>query len=273
MVNRAIVICGRPGYEHRADLLSAQLNFPLVGEDQLDSNAHGLALLVDESGLSLQLLGPKPPGPVRCDFAGGAAQHRRLYGGGKGQDIAKAVGLNKSGFTPSVLDVTAGLGQDAFVLATLGARVTLCERNPVVQALLADGIERAQVAGSAIAEVDGDRALQDVIGRMRLVRQDALNYLEQLEADNLPDVIYVDPMYPPRGKAAKVKKEMQVFHQLVGENQDAGELLSLALLKARYRAVVKRPAHAPALGEREPGYSLKGKSTRFDIYPLKKLPT
>ena len=58
MVNRAIVICGRPGYEHRADLLSAQLNFPLVGEDRLDSNAHGLALLVDESGLSLQLLGP-----------------------------------------------------------------------------------------------------------------------------------------------------------------------------------------------------------------------
>ena len=42
-----------------------------------------------------------------------------------------------------MLDATAGLGRDAFVLASLGCQVTLIERVPAVAALLENGIERA----------------------------------------------------------------------------------------------------------------------------------
>ena len=87
-----------------------------------------------------------------------------------------------------------------------------------------------------------------------------------------PDVIYIDPMFPAREKSGKVKKEMQLFHQLVGTDDDSSTLLPLALAVARYRVVVKRSVHAPFLADQKPGYSLKGKSTRFDIYPIKKLP-
>ena len=80
-------------------------------------------------------------------------------------------------------------------------------------------------------------------------------------------------MFPSRGKSSKVKKEMQLLHQLVGFDEDGDSLLFLAKKKARYRVVVKRSVHAPFLADQKPGYSLKGKSTRFDVYPLKKMPS
>ncbi|WP_297189757.1 class I SAM-dependent methyltransferase [uncultured Porticoccus sp.] len=236
-------------------------------QDAPDAAQERLMLVVDDGGLSLQQLGPKAPGPVRCEFALGAARHRRLHGGGRGQDIAKATGLSRSGFRPQLLDLTAGLGRDGFILASLGAQVTMIERNPVIFALLADGLSRA----CDTAEAEEDPALAGILQRIKTVCQDSVDYLKTLTDQQCPDVIYLDPMFPPREKSSKVKKEMQIFHQLVGPD-DTGELLTAALGKARYRVVVKRPAHAPVLNGREPGYSLKGKSTRFDIYPLQKLP-
>jgi len=83
----------------------------------------------------------------------------------------------------------------------------------------------------------------------------------------LPEVVYLDPMFPPRGKAAKVKGEMQLLHRLLGSNRHplegdaevwAGEsegerLLALALRLATKRVVVKRPVAARPLGVGAPG--------------------
>lgn len=277
-------IVARPGFEPRAELLSFELNLSIIPLDQLRELSEGFALIVDELGLSLQLLGKKAPGPIRCDFVSGAAQYRRLYGGGKGQDIAKAVGLNHSGFKPQVLDLTAGLGRDSFALASLGATVLMLERQSIVFALLEDGLARARE--QLLVQVDnsdkGTKGLAEILNRINTNNQDANSYLKNLRihpsvGDNCsdavnPDVIYIDPMFPAREKSGKVKKEMQLFHQLVGTDDDSSTLLPLALEVARYRVVVKRSLHAPFLADQKPGYSLKGKSTRFDIYPIKKLP-
>jgi 16S rRNA (guanine1516-N2)-methyltransferase len=246
--------------------LSSQLGIPLLPFDQMASVSEGLTLVIDELGLSLQQLGKRAPGPVRCDFVSGPTRHRRLYGGGKGQDIAKAVGLNRVGFKPNILDLTAGLGRDGFVLASLGANLQMFERNPIVYSLLEDGIARAKQQGV------NDIELSEILNRISLFSGDSEVYLRQLDDQLKPDIIYIDPMFPAREKSSKVKKEMQLFHQLVGADDDSAMLLALALDKALYRVVVKRPAHAPYLAERQPGYSLKGKSTRYDIYPIKKLP-
>ncbi len=277
-------IVARPGFEPRAELLSSELNLSILPLDQLRELSEGFSLIVDELGLSVQLLGKNAPGPVRCDFVGGSAKHRRLYGGGKGQDIAKAVGLNHRGFKPQVLDLTAGLGRDGFVLASLGATVLMLERQPIVFALLEDGLVRAR--GRLLVQTDnsdmGTKGLAEIMNRINTINQDANSYLKNLRADPSvdencsdavnPDVIYIDPMFPAREKSGKVKKEMQLFHQLVGTDDDSSTLLPLALEVARYRVVVKRSVRAPFLAEQKPGYSLKGKSTRFDIYPIKKLP-
>ena len=267
-MTNSLSILYRPGFESRAGLLSDTLGLQCFAITA-SASMSGMALVVDEAGLALQQLGPKAPGPVRCDFSSGTARHRRLYGGGKGQDIAKAIGLAHKGFKPRVLDLTAGLGRDGFVLASLGAQVTMVERHPIVFALLTDGLSRARES----AEYEADGELLGILDRIHAVHSESSEFLQNLTADQSPDVIYLDPMFPPSDKSGKVKKEMQLFHQLVGKAaEDSDRLLSLSLQQANYRVVVKRPAHAPFLNGREPGYSLKGKSTRFDIYPLKKLP-
>ena len=221
-------------------------------------------LVFAADGVSLQQTGRKAPGPVKVDFLSGAVNHRRLFGGGKGQMIAKAVGV-KARVKPRVLDATAGLGRDAFVLATLGCQVAMLERSPLVWALLNDGLQRAQL--------DADAELAEIVARLSLSSMDARDYLQAPPADVAPpDVIYLDPMFPSRGKSADVKKEMQAFHQVVGADTDAADLLASAQALATYRVVVKRPRKAPDLADVEPNYRLEGKSSRFDVYTRQKLP-
>ena len=68
------------------------------------------------------------PYDLIVDFNGGAVGHRLKFGGGRGQALPKACGLSK-GQTPRIVDATAGLGRDSFLLASLGAEVTLIERS------------------------------------------------------------------------------------------------------------------------------------------------
>lgn len=209
---------------------------------------------LDETGLRLYARAPLDLS-IRADFLGATVTYRRLKGGGRGQLIAKAVGL-KSGECPSVLDATAGLGGDSFVLSSLGCRVRLCERVAEVRALL-----EAALAAAAGTE---DPELRAILARMELVDGDSLAYMEQAEAG--ADVVYLDPMFPVRSKGALVKKEMQVFHELVGTDSDADGLLPAALAFARKRVVVKRPRIAPSLDGPKPSYVLEGKRNRYDIY-------
>lgn len=229
---------------------------------ELPREAGALVLYIDDQGLSLGETGKKAPKPIQVDFVGGKAAHRRQYGGGKSQLIAKAVGL-KTGVKPRVLDATAGLGGDAFVLAGLGCEMLMMERHPVVAALLQDGLERALS--------DPDAA--EVTSRMTLVPGNSTESMADAIGDTgfSPQVIYLDPMFPAREKSASVKKEMKLFHQLVGFDTDEADLLATALELATHRVVVKRPRKAPAIEGVAPTYVLEGKSSRYDIYAKRKL--
>ena len=205
---------------------------------------------------------------VVASFSDGGAAHRRQFGGGKGQMIAKAIGVTSKNY-PHVFDATAGLGRDAFVLATLGCQVSMMERSPVVRALLANGLERAE---QDAIEHD-DKELLDILKRMVLREGNAVQYMQRLvEEQQTFDVVYLDPMFPERKKSALVKKDMRMFHQVVGEDADADALLDAAIASAEYRVVVKRPKQAPFLNGQEPSYQLKGKSSRFDVYAKKAFP-
>jgi len=199
----------------------------------------------------------KSPGPIYVDFTAGQIAHRRQFGGGKGQTIARAVGLNKTPL-PVILDATAGMGKDAFVFASLGAKVILMERSPVSAALLSDGLERALL----------DDEIADIIKRMSLVFGDArlLKPDSTLILNEAPDVIYLDPMFPHRKKSALVKKEMLAFQNLIGDDIDSNELLNVSRKLAKKRVVVKRPIKAQWLDNQKPSLTMKMKKHRFDIY-------
>ena len=241
-----------PDFAAAANTWAARLGLAQHGEA-------GFALQVGADGLQLVELVEHGPGPVRVDFVEGAAAHRRLHGGGVGQMIAKAVGV-QAGIRPHVLDATAGLGRDAFVLATLGCQVDMVERQPLVAALLEDGLQRAAL----------DAEVGPIVARMHLHSANAIELMRNWVGD-VPQVIYLDPMFPQRDKSALVKKEMRLFKPLVGEDPDAPALLEAALALASHRVVVKRARKAPAIAGAKPGYVLDGKSSRFDIYPKKSL--
>ncbi|MCG9625877.1 class I SAM-dependent methyltransferase [Vibrio mediterranei] len=220
------------------------------------------ALVLTEERLELRKLDEPKLGAIFVDLAGGALAHRRKFGGGKGQAIAKAAGLNK-GATPTVLDGTAGLGRDAFVLASLGCKVQMVERHPVVAALLDDGLARAK---------QDEEIGEWVSERMSLLHASSLEALDSLADDSQferPDVVYLDPMYPHpenKKKSALVKKEMRVFQSLVGADTDADGLLEPALKLATKRVVVKRPDYANWLDEKKPTMAIETKKNRFDVY-------
>ena len=241
-----------PEFLDAAAALAAELGLPRDGDADF-------ALQLGPAGLQLQELGPGAAGPVRVDFVEGALAHRRLQGGGAGQMIAKAVGI-QPGVRPFILDATAGLGRDAFVLAQLGCAVTLIERQPLVAALLEDGLERAA----------RDPEVAPIVAQMQLLTGNAVE-LMQGWAGEPPQVIYLDPMFPHRDKSALVKKEMRLFRPLVGDDLDAPALLAAALALASHRVVVKRPRKAPCIDGPRPSYQLEGKSSRYDIYPKKAL--
>ncbi len=215
-----------------------------------DADTADLVLYRGIERLELRAAGMRP---LAVDFHSGKARHRRLHGGGKGQLVARAAGLRKYP-RATILDATAGFGQDAFVLASLGARVTLLERSAVVHALLADGLARAA----------REPELREIVARMTLIHADARLWLTTTETR--PEVVHLDPMFPPSTKRARAKKPMQCLHRLLGQDEDADRLLTLARRYATRRVCVKRARHAPALGGAVPDAQILGKRSRYDLY-------
>lgn len=214
-----------------------------------------LALVLTPEHLELRKRDEPKLGGVFVDFVSGAMAHRRRFGGGRGEAIAKAVGI-KSGYLPDVVDATAGLGRDAFVLASVGCKVRMVERHPVVAALLDDGLQR----GYQDPEIGS--WLQ---ARLSLIHASSLSALTDITPR--PEAVYLDPMFPHRHKSALVKKEMRVFQMLVGADMDADGLLEPARRLATKRVVVKRPDYAPPLAGVATQSAIVTKSHRFDIYP------
>lgn len=245
------VIATTPESRVAARALAAEFGLP-YHDDASSSFAFILAVTPDH----IELRTAESTGAVHVDFTAGTMAHRRRFGGGRGQPLARAVGLKK-GATPHVLDATAGLGRDAFVLANLGCAVHMVERSPVSIALLRDGLRRAY----------GDPEIGDMVQqRMKLTFGDACTIMRQFQDSKRPDVVYLDPMYPHRNKSAQVKKEMRAFQLVIGEDADAAELLKAGLVCARQRVVVKRPRLAPPLAGPKANMAIESKNTRYDVY-------
>ena len=208
--------------------------------------------------LGLDFIGDPVIERINAPGAGSAAmRHRRR--GGQNELLGRAVGIGKR--EPlRLLDATAGLARDSFVLADLGCHVRLCERHPVICELLSDGLRRAKDSD--------DPWLAGVAARLALLPGDARE-----QRVDTSDVIYLDPMFPQRSKRAAVKADLSLLQDILQEQnqQDAEHLLTWALQQDVARVVVKRPLRAPALAGRSPSHVLRGKAVRFDVYVLRGL--
>ncbi|MFY7698050.1 MAG: class I SAM-dependent methyltransferase [Legionella sp.] len=184
--------------------------------------------------------------PIAADFNASRWQKRR--DAGKKQGLIRACKPKEGVF---IIDATAGWGRDSAILASFGARILMLERNKILAALLDDALQRRE--SNTL-----DLSLQHV---------DAKDYIQALNADDYPDIIYIDPMHPVRNKNALVKKDMQILQNFLGPDEDARELIDISISRARQRVVVKWPQHLNPLIK--PQLSITGKTVRFDVYLLR----
>lgn len=229
----------------------------------------GVSLRRDELGLALVGDGME----VRGDFM---RMIPRLKSGKLERELLVRAAKVKGVRDPVAIDATAGLGEDALLLAAAGFTVRMYERDPTIAALLRDALRRAAAHPQ----------LANTVSRMRLFEGDSLAALFALSAESPaestegapsvpsacaaspapPDVIYLDPMFPERGKSAAVKKKFQLLHYLENpcSDEDARALLGAAIAANPRKVVVKRPAKGPYLAGVKPSYSLAGKAVRYD---------
>ncbi len=262
---RIAVVCGVSDARVRASArsLADELGLPMLDQPAAAAVAFELLLVAGAQRLELReafsktsATGPTPAtGPIYVDFVGGRLGHRARSIGHQRQLIARAIGSCEGPIT--VVDATAGLSRDAFVLACLGCTVLAVERSPVLGALVRDGLTRAGQRH--------DERLDAILRRMTLVVADSREVLAKMRGSSAPDIVYLDPIYPRRTKSALAKKESRICRRLVGDDPDAGELLAIASSVARRRVVVKRHPQAPPLAPC-PTWQVIGTRVRFDVY-------
>jgi 16S rRNA (guanine1516-N2)-methyltransferase len=231
--------------------LARRLNLPLIDARDEDFSHF---LTIREARLELHSLTTPKRSPLSVDFLSGPTYYRFLHDRRINQPLARAAGI-KRGYRPTVLDGTAGFGEDGFVLASLGCMVTMIERSPVIWALLADAISRSRE----------NEAIESIFNRnVTLKRADTIDYLSSTA--DIHDTVYLDPMYPSTSRSPLNKLRMRTLRELAGDDCDGSELLTAALKGARKRVAVKRPIRAVTLDNRKPTFAITAKSSRYDIY-------
>jgi hypothetical protein len=153
-----------------------------------------------------------------------------------------------------IFDLTAGLGGDAYRLAEAGHRVVAFERHSAVYAVLITGWTTDCETGRVSAEV---------AERLEFAHAESADMMARIDRPN--SGVYLDPMYPrPRRSKALPRRELQVLRQLLGEEEDAAEIVEAARRRSA-RVVVKRPHRAQPL---VPGasFEIASKLVRFDVY-------
>lgn len=219
---------------------------------QNDKNC-SISLIIKWNEIELYNRDNPKQNPIKVNFTSKKNNYRCYYITKK-ELLAKAIGL-KNCYFPFVLDLTAGLGIDSFILSFLGCHVIMVERNPIIAALLNDGLYRGYQ----------DKTIGNWLKkRLHLIFDDSFRFLSKLTFK--PDIIYLDPMYPINKKNSLPKKNMQIFRKLIGKDHDSQNLLNISRKIAKKRIIVKRPRFAHPLSKGNINFTITGKKHRFDIY-------
>lgn len=244
MRDRLRIICKNGGNEEEAKNLAQRLEIPLDGSNAKPASDQ-LVLYFEESGVSLH-----------CGRMSLKGDYEKLLPRLRPDKLSKELLLQAARIrkdkNPSAVDATAGMGEDALLLAASGFEVTLFESDPVIAALLKDTIRRARL----------QPRLTEIADRMHLFEQDSIKALPNLSS--MVDIVYLDPMFPARKKSALVKKKLQLLQHLEQPCEDEESLLAAASQAHPQKIIVKRPPKGPYLAGRKPDYSFMGKAVRFD---------
>ncbi len=243
MSDKIVACVGKGGQRDMAESFAKRTGVPI-----LDKPGENLTVLFDAKGVSLTGYGLTYQG----DFEG--MLHRVSDGRLAHEMLVRAAKTTETDLKG--IDATAGMGEDAFLLAAYGYDMTLYEQNPVVAVLLKDALRRAKKHPQ----------LKEIAGRMKLVEG---NSVEELKTRvDAVDLIYLDPMFPGRQKSGLINKKLQLIQKLEPPCSDEVELFEAAIQAKPSKIIVKRPLKSPFLAGKNPTYELKGKAIRYDCYAV-----
>lgn len=243
-MNNEIVVCfEKGGQKDMAEAFARR-----IGAEISEKPGPKLTILFHAKGVSLTGYGLSYQGDFENMLrrvTNGRLQHEMLV---------RAAKSDKPG--RKAIDATAGMGEDAFLLAAQGYEVTLFEQNPVIAVLLKDALRRAKK----------HPVLKDIASRMNLVQDNSVEGMSKL-LDPV-DVIYLDPMFPARQKSSLINKKLQLIQKLEPPCSEETDLFDAAISASPSKIIVKRPLKSEFLAGRKPSYTLNGKAIRYDCYTL-----
>ncbi len=236
----SVALLQRPGYESKIEQISSKYQIPIVTIQQ--NSSIRFLLDIEDGILKLMESGSVRFRPIYCHSGSLQRISRRTL-------LGRAIGRKAQ----TVIDATAGLGGDAFLLSRMGYSVLAIERQPVIAALLEDGILRILESSDRIK----------IEFRFADSRKTLFNMNES------PDVIYLDPMYPAgRKSSVAVARPIRILRELAGDDSDIDSLLNASFKFASRRVVIKRPHFAEPLRRDKLSDSVMGKLVRYDLYQV-----
>ena len=167
----------------QAENLSKQLEIPLITRNEINSLKEGFFLAWCGNRLTLfDIQSPKKGLSIEFDAR---SMEQRSWPAPKTGSLAQAIGKK----TKTVVDATAGWGQDSFHIFRMGYQVVSIERSKIIAALLNDGFSR----------LESQNWMQQLhLKSPKLMTGNAIEILKNIK--QIPDCIYLDPMFPAKRK-------------------------------------------------------------------------
>jgi len=192
------------------------------------------------------------PKLFELDFLSGKLNYRVCRASNDASPLRKSLPQKRPVESKLIWDLCGGWGEDGLMMALWSHNVVSYESSPVVHLL----------AQRALEKFTHQQAPDIKIKRMHAKAEDAL-----AKANQKPEVIYLDPMYPQTKSKALNQSEMRYLKPLANNSDNALRLLETSLNVATESVILKRPIKAEILLQ-SPTRSIEQGSTRYDIYNL-----
>jgi 16S rRNA G966 N2-methylase RsmD len=223
--------------QKRAKKLSEKYNVPLINSE----SAETYVSIDDQSILH--------SGNYKLENSFREGKFRARISQYQGESLLKkAIGWQSTS-QKHILDTTGGLGHDAFILALLGQKITVLEKNTGLCILIEE----------ALNNLPNLPYFNHAKNKISVINNDSRAFLSS--AENF-DVIYVDPMFNSK-KKLKRTKQMQFLDNYLEEYDDP----SVEFYKSNFkRLVIKKELRAAPSIKGCSAISFKGSSVRYDVY-------
>ena len=235
----------------KAESLAEHINIDAT-ELEPEENHSNLILRYTEEGLSLEADGMS----LVADFSHMKSRLRK--NNLQSEQLIKVAKIKGADTSLTIIDATAGFGEDSLILAAAGYTVHLYEYNPVIAALLRDCLERAKKTPE----------LCEIVERMILHEENSIDAMKSGKVS--ADIVLLDPMFPARQKSGLIKKKFQLLQKLEQPCCDENELFDAAVGVNPKKIIIKRPLKGPFLAGHKPDYSNEGKAIRYDCIYINK---